>query len=473
MESIKSTLPFAAKAQAIDQASHPPLDHEGFVSDIATVPLNIFVGNVRPPVTTFKPPEADERLNDTLQLACCLSLLQDTTSPDDILDPATQTWIQATKSDPDELERLKTMATDVIRAFKRDELKDSKAVTEVVCLSPVLEKADFQYLLKEFYSGIDQSGLLDVHQLEGLAQLIQDADPGHLDADNLVKILQLLGTRLHDTHHQSPMHVYKLTLTVSHVLDAMADTGVKDLDRKKQHEPLSSYLDRLTKSSDTFLVYQAAYAYQALFCVPDDESLWKATLRRTGKVVQGVSGLVSALKGLDLNGFIGGLKDIQEGVDGASKVFQLVKTAYDRSTSLAESGQKFFECLNEGLSFKRKCAWYAALRGADVLIRDGQLAKFRKLVCEAPCRRDPPFQWGVCQRLGDLAANPVWDAETRRSAIAFLGEIYQNDMEWGQDAMIKQWILNILMQLSALSGGDMKCTSGLKNRWIMRPLGSL
>ncbi|KAF9350582.1 hypothetical protein BGX34_001142, partial [Mortierella sp. NVP85] len=393
-------------------------------------------------------------LNNTIQLTCCLGILQ--YEPDDILDIAARKWLLSTRNEQDEIDRLKTLATDVIRAFKRDEFKNAKSVTEVVYLAPVLEKDDFRYLLKEFYSGIDQSGLLDVHQLEGLAHLIQGADHGYLDTDDLVQVLKLLSTRLQDTHKQSTDHIYKLTVAVSHVLDAMTDVNVKGLNREKLHEPLSSYLNKLKESTDPYLMYQAAYAHQALLCVPDDESLWQATLRRTGKVMKGVSGLVSAARGLDLYGFIEGLGDIQKGLAGAGEIVNVVKDAYDQSLKLAKSGQEFFKCLQEGLSFSHKCAWYTALRGADTLIRDGQLAEFRKLVCEAPCRYDAAFQWGVCQRLGEVASNSMWDAETRRSAIGFLAEMYQNDEEWGDQANVKQWIVSILMKLSSLPGIEMQ-----------------
>jgi len=412
---------------------------------------------VRPPTIAFNPPEQDARLNDTIQLASCLGLLQSEYEPDDILDPAARNWLQVIKNEPDEQERLKTLATDVIRAFKRDEFKDAKSVTEVVTLAPVLENDDFRYVLKEFYSGIDQSGLLDIHQLEGLAHLVHNANSGAIDADDLVKVLSLLGTRLRDTHHQSTHHLHQLTMAVSRVLDTMADANVKGLDREKIYEPLSLYLDELKKSSDPYLVYQAAYAYQALLCVPDDESLWQATLRRGGKVIKGVSGIVSAVKGLDLNGFVDGLKDIQQGMAEAGEAIQLVKKGYDEAKSLVESGQGFFDCLKEGLSFGRKCAWYSALRGADALIREGQLASFKRLVCEAPCRRDAAFQWGVCQRLGVIAAESKWDFETRQCAIAFLGEMYRDDDVWGNQSNVKQWIVNILIQLSSLRGSEMKC----------------
>jgi hypothetical protein len=423
-------------------------------TDIATIPSYIFPENLNPPTIVFTPPEADERLHDTSQLACCLGLLQGSYTPDNILEPTTRSWLTGIEHDADEKERLKTLARDVVRAFKGEELKDSKVVAEVVYLAPVLEKDDFRYLLKELYLGIDESDLLDVHQLEGLALLIQGSDLDYLDADDLAKILGLLSMRLRGTQYQSSHHIHQLTLALSHVLDAMVDTKVGSLNREKLHEPLSSYLDGLKKSSDPYLVYQAAYAFQALQHVPDNETLWQVALQHTEKVIQGVSGLVSAVKGLDLNEFIKGLGNIQQGFRGASETFGRVKTGYDYAASLATSGQCFLDCLKEGLSFECKRAWYPALRGADTLIRDGQLASFRKLVCEAPCRRDPAFQWGVCQRLGEIAANPDWDTDTRRGAVAFLGEIYQNDAVWGKQPNVKRWILNILIHLTSQAGGE-------------------
>ncbi|KAG0234727.1 hypothetical protein BGX31_004466 [Mortierella sp. GBA43] len=426
-------------------------------TNIAMIPSHIFMENLRPAAIEFKLPEADERLSSTSQLACCLGLLKASYSPDTVLESTSRNWLQAIKKDTDEQERLKLLATEVVRAFKRDELKDAKAVAEVVYLAPVLDNDTFRDLLREFYSGIENSGLLDVYQLEGLARLMQGADLGYFHADDLVKILDLLSTRLRDTHQRSPQHVYQLTLTVSHVLDAMADTNVKDLDREKLHEPLSAYLEELKSSSDPYLVYQAAYAYQALLCVPDNETLWQATMRRTGKVVRGVSGLVSAVKCLDFNKFMDGLEDIQQGLAGVSQVAGLARTTYEDVTSLAKSGQDFMKCLKEGLSFHRRREWYSALRGADILIRDGELATFKKLVCEAPCRHDPAFQWGVCERLGEIAGNPIWSEDTRQSAVEFLGEIYQNDSVWGQQLNVKQWIISVLMQLSSSSTDALQC----------------
>ncbi|KAF9920652.1 hypothetical protein BGZ65_011054, partial [Modicella reniformis] len=123
--------------------------------NIAVVSQLIFEENVRPP--TIKLPEADERLVNTPQLACCLSLLRSSHSLDDTLEPIARNWIQAVENDLDEQERLKLLVTDVIRIFKNDEHKDAKAIAEVVCLSPALEKEAFRGLLIQFYAEITKS----------------------------------------------------------------------------------------------------------------------------------------------------------------------------------------------------------------------------------------------------------------------------------------------------------------------------
>jgi hypothetical protein len=275
---------------------------------------------VNPSAIAFAPPQADERLSDIRQLASCLSLLPSRSS-DHTLEPTAREWLQTVENDIDEQERLRMLTTEVIRGFVNDELKDAKAIAEVMCLAPVLDQQSFRFLLGQFYSGVEQSDLLNINHLQGLADLIHGADPGYLDSDDLVKILELFSTRLEGTHRQSSTYIYQLTLAISHVLDAMADSKVNGLDREKLHTPLGSYLEKLRGSSDPYLVYQAAYAYQALQYVPDNETPWQAALRRTEKVIQGVSGLVSAVKGFDLNGFIEGLGEIQQGMVGICSIY--------------------------------------------------------------------------------------------------------------------------------------------------------
>ncbi|KAG0003082.1 hypothetical protein BGZ79_001736 [Entomortierella chlamydospora] len=376
----------------------------------------------------------------------------DTTSMfDDTFTQKERQWIQITAADENELARLNTLATEMTRNFIKDELKDAAIVSEIVSFASVLNQQNFKLLLEKFLQGIGNSLLEKRYLLEGLAQMMQRATRGYLEKDDLVKILQLLNTRLNDIHLESNEPIYQLTRTVSHVLDAMVDSDVKHLKRELLHEPLSAHLKSSQESSDPYLVYQTAYAFQALQYVPDDETFLQAALRRTGKVAKGVSGIVSAMKSLDLCRLFESLQNIQQGLTGTLEFVGLMKDAYTQVASLAESGKAFLACLQEGFSFDRKSAWYPALRAADTLLQNGQLVEFKELACQVACRRDPAFQWGLCERLGQLATNA--DPYTRQGAVAFLGELYKNDVAWGQHVSIKQWILKILIHLSDSSVG--------------------
>ncbi|KAG0208213.1 hypothetical protein BGX28_000740 [Mortierella sp. GBA30] len=439
--------------------SHQPFPHakdRSHRNDVAHVPSGIFSQNVAKPEAKHDLPKPGARITDTPQLAYCLALLSKTTSlqspsaadPDEPLDEVQRAWIEAKAKDTDEQDRLHSLGSRLIAAFISDNFNDPATVAEVVYLAPVLDQSLFRRLLGDIIRNIEQSTLLEFTLLEGLVQVVQNAGPGCLLADDLVKILETLSTRLQGIHGQSTKHPHQLSLAVSRVLDAMADCEVKGLNREQLHAPLSAYLDGLKSSSDPYLVYQAAYAYQALQYVPDDETPLQGVLRRTRVVVKGASGLVSAVKSLDLNGFIDGLSSLQEGFE---EVYHVAINGYEVVNSLIESGKGLLDSLKEGLSFSQKRAWYPALRGIDALLRYGRVAEFKKLVCEASCRRDPAFQCGLSQRLGEIAVNPLWQANTRRSAVDFLVELYKNDVQWGRHASVKHWILNILIQLTNMS----------------------
>ncbi|KAF9968082.1 hypothetical protein BGZ70_006744 [Mortierella alpina] len=210
---------------------------------------------------------------------------------------------------------------------------------------------------------------------------------------------------------------------------------------------IAQLIQNARDQSDLYLVYYAAYAYQALQYIPNDESSLQSIMRRARVVVSGISGVVSAVKGLDLIKFVEGLEEIQDGLAGA---YQVVKIGVAKAVELVENGAGLLDSLKQGFIFGQKCAWYPALRGSDTFIRHGQLAQFKQLVCEAPCRRDAAFQLGVCQRLGEVAADTRWDDSTRQQAVAFLCELYRDDAEWGKQASYKKWILTVLVRLTKL-----------------------
>ncbi|KAF9901422.1 hypothetical protein EC991_006175 [Linnemannia zychae] len=474
--SLKTSVPTAVQPPLktlVAVATQPVPTRSANIDTNVLVIGDFFVQDKNPPIIEYKLPEPDERLINTQQLVYCLGLLKAPPSSEDIRQNSALSWVQATRNNEDEQERLNALTTNLVRAFIRDELKGPTVIAEIACIAPFLNRDDFRCLMELFIGSIEKSTLLDIHSLEGLAKLVQGANEGYIEADDLVKILGVLNTRLQATHTQTQSYIYQLMLAVSCVLDAMADCKVEGLDRVTLHECLSGYINELKGSADPHMVYLAAYAFQALECVPDNESPWQATKRRTGNVLQGVFSLVKAVKGLDIDSFLQGIQHIEDGLDGAIKVFQTLQDGYDNVTALVESGQDLFEALRDGLSFNRKCSWYSALRGIDRVLRDGQLSKFRTLVFEAPCRRNLAFQWGVCQRLGSLAANTAWDAESREDALEFLVEIYQNDAVWGHHEHIKQKILDIFLHLQQEPENGIQAFDSVTARTMLRKLGRI
>ncbi len=415
--------------------------------DSAPVSVPFFSKNLSVPViddalpVAGKPPKTLQQLANGLIL---LSLKAQVDLEKITFSEQAQAWLDETEEA--DVKRLHNLATDVVRVFIDDQIKEL-SVAQVVILAPGLSKELFNALLKRLINGIERSTLLETDLLDGLAQMIRNAAPESLDTDDLVKIVEVISERLQNTHGQSEDHLYRLTVALSRVLDAMTDY-VQDVDRERLREPLLGYLKGLRSSSNPYLVYQAAYACQALAHVPDDETPWQGTVRRGSSILKGVSGLISAVKGFDLNQIVDSLGNIADGVGGPGGVWDTIIEVHETVTSLAESGQDFVSCLKEGLTFEKKEDWYKALEGVDVLLQQRKLSDVEEFVRQVRCRQHKAFQWGLIERLGQLAANPQLDEETQLGALRFLGDLYANDALWGKSASAKKRIIQIIKELS-------------------------
>ncbi|KAF9538202.1 hypothetical protein EC957_007098 [Mortierella hygrophila] len=423
-------------------------------STLTIIPrLDVFSQNINPPAILVTLPEFGSRIDTTPQFALCIGLLPkvaDPTNqqedPSQILSSGTtsqRAWIDSMKQDPIEQERLRWLGTCMVDEFVKDTSKDSIEIAEIVLIGPVLDNEHFRRLLSCTITAFDQAMLLDVDLLQGLVQLVQSAPPKALLPDDLIKILCLLRARLQDTHQQSPIHPFHLTFALSRLLDIMAEHKVKDLDRVEAHKPLSGVLSGLKASSDPYLMYQACYAFQALQYVDNNETPLQAVLRHSTGVVDGFV-KVSATFKLDLEAVLEGLGKLQETLES---VVEVAGSVCNAACSLMESGRGTLESMREGFGSGQKRPWYAAVRAAYAFAQAGQLKDLNAFIYEAPCRRDPLFQWGTCQLLGEIASENIWDTDVRLQAIALLGELYRNDLLWGQDESVKTWMLNIIRQL--------------------------
>ncbi|KAF9298896.1 hypothetical protein BGZ88_003760, partial [Linnemannia elongata] len=457
---------YSSAASQVDSQQATPL----LMASGENRPLkDIFPENVTKPAVKTALPGLQERIERTEQLLYCNMLLpQDSVVsssfdageekvPDDsantpqepTLDEGEQKWLAEIKEDPMRQDRMKWLVMKMVEAFVVETTKDSTKIAEIVTLGPVLQREPYRKLLSSFIHDFGNSRILDINLLQGLVQLVQSTSTGFLVSDDLVKVLSLLRTHLGGTHKQSSEHSYHLTLAVSRVLDVMADHKVQDLDRVLEHEPLSAVLSGMNDSSDPYLMYQSCYAFQALQYVPDDETVLQAVLRLSTGLVDGVVKVANVLM-LDLGSVLEGLEKLHE---VAASAIEIAGTVHEGVSSLMESGRGVLESMKGGFGLGRKKPWYIAVRAAYAFIQAGQLKDLKQLIYEAPCRRDPLFQWGICQLLGEIAVDNVWAVAVRQQAIDLLGHLYKEDQEWGRDESVKTWMLTVLATLGSSSDG--------------------
>ncbi|KAG0294754.1 hypothetical protein BGZ96_000508 [Linnemannia gamsii] len=425
----------------------------------STIPrMDIFPQNIRPTAVRIDLPKLYARIDSTPQLALCMSLLHkryNAVNQQEALfsyftsmnADAQLDWVSAVKQDPIEQSQICSLGTRMVDEFAKDAFKDSVMITELVLLGPVLDNETFRSLLESVIIDFEQSTILSIDLLQGLVQLVQYAPPESLLSDDMVKMFSILRVRLHDGHHQSLEHAFHITRAVSKLLDVMAEHKVEGLDQIIEHEHISGVLSGLQGSSNPYLMYQACYAFQALQYALDDDTPLQALVRQPAEAVEGSVKISDVLK-LDLGAVLKGLGKLQEAIVSTTEP---AGTVSKDVCSLMDSGRGVLDRLKQGKDEEQKRPWYAAIIAANAFSRAGQLKHLNQLICKAPCRRDPLFQWGICELLGDIASDEIWDTTVRQQAIDLLEELYKNDAVWGQDDSVRSWMLNIIYQVGTVN----------------------
>ncbi|KAG0257823.1 hypothetical protein BGZ95_005132, partial [Linnemannia exigua] len=414
-----------------------------------------FTQNIATPTLSLVLPPPGSRFESTSQLAHCSDLLRrhlaTTTSTATIatsLDPVQQTLIKPFAHDEEEQIHVFGLVRSVVKEFVVDALKSSVSISEVVLLGPSLDQETYRRLLNCLIAEFEGARLLDIALLQGLVLIVECAKPECLIADDLIKILAVLRTRLQSTHQQSTEYPYYLVLAISRLLDVMVEGKVEDLSRVEDHEPLSVLLMQLSDNSDLYLKHQATYALQGLLHIPNDETRRDFVLRQAGNITMGLLGVASVCK-LEVGEFVEGFGQLYR---VACELQEVGAKVSEGMRSLRASGQDILTSIRSGILSGGRQLWYSALREAQEHIRNGRLADFNRLVFEAPCYRDVEFQWGICQLLGEIAVDPLWDVLVRQHAVNFLAHLYRDDTVRNpdKDKDICAYILDLLRQIDDL-----------------------
>ncbi|CAG8754376.1 32353_t:CDS:2, partial [Racocetra persica] len=285
-------------------------------------------------------------------------------------------------------EELCTLAQNIINRFAEIKPTNSKLVHEVMILShlPDSEKELYRNLIETFINKINEAILLHPPLLKGLSHIIHQANPKHLKPNDLVCILTILNEKIKNLHSQDMDLQIEMTRTLGQLFDAMADCEVQDLDYEKSYKPLYDILRELNSDNNQELVYHAKYACQALICVPNNESPWKAFLRRSNKTLQVITNLTGAVKNINPGKLAEAIKDLSKRLESIiNNAVDLVKEIQSVKEGVSDIIQNF------SLEVHRK--WYWALRFTDLFIQSHKFASLEKFVYKISCNQDDEFLW--------------------------------------------------------------------------------
>ncbi|CAG8717940.1 10996_t:CDS:2, partial [Cetraspora pellucida] len=340
------------------------------------------------------------------------------------------------------------LAQEIIERFAKRESITLESVHEVMVLShlPDVEEEIYKNLMERFIYKIKKSILLHQPLLEGLSHIISQANPKHLNPNDLVNILEILNKKFKNLHTQNKDQQIEMTRTLGRLFDVMTDCEVQDLKYEELYKPLYNTFKKLQNSSNQELAYHAKYACQALNCIPNDESPWKAFQRRGGKIILGTTKLAGAVKNIDPGKLPDAFKDLSEGFEGiinmAVELVDLVKEI--------QSAKEGVNDIKLSFSWEIQREWYRALRFTDLFIQSHKFASLEQFIYKIPCRQNDKFLWGLCVRLEQLAANYNLDIDIRKGAIDFLNNICQNKEFWSTHPKLNEWILEHI-ELKTLS----------------------
>ncbi|KAG0374855.1 Transducin (beta)-like 1 X-linked receptor 1 [Mortierella sp. AD032] len=447
------TLTFTLPSASMDGAQVLSTDDMGMAC--------MFPKNLARRVIKTKLPAPQERIEWTPQLAYSIKLIHDnrlsllssaaadgTTSEvhAPVLDESEREWIRAMGQDLPEQDHFQWLAIRIVDEFIMDPLKDSAAVAEVVVLGPVLERGTYCRLLSCFVASFGHCTIVDVTLLQGLVLLIESASPGYLVADDLMRALQMLGRRLMEQHMMSSESLYRLTSMICRLLDVTVSGSIMKFNRVINQEQLVDILDGLLDIADPILQFQGNYALQAFRYIADGEPVLQTVLRLAGGITEAE---LEAAGNHELNpaNLSDSLNNLRQ---AAGESYEVVKPILEGMEVSQPKQIAVMMRLVEDIRSGTRYEWYLALLAARTFVRDGRLADFNRTVCDAHCRDELFFQLGVCQILGEIAMDPVWDHLTRQLAVDFLSTLYKGELGWQHHNSVVQWLFAIITQASEL-----------------------
>ncbi|KAH3742964.1 NB-ARC domain protein [Pelomyxa schiedti] len=213
---------------------------------------------------------------------------------------------------------LRRLAIEIVGQFGNAPVKTKAMVDDVVSLSRVEDREVVQVLLDVFVSQIDHDPLLQVYMLEGLACILSEALTEFIPADQIVKTLNVITSKLKDLHaqQQNAERIYDTLRAVNRVLRAMWATGVCAISKEDKNSTLGVFQALKDAYSDygtleCWVASEAELAKQNLLRVADDELMLLGVAKRIGHGLMAVQSVATMVLQYDVGALVGGFEELQ------------------------------------------------------------------------------------------------------------------------------------------------------------------
>ncbi|KAJ9613093.1 hypothetical protein H2200_003034 [Cladophialophora chaetospira] len=204
-------------------------------------------------------------------------------------------------------------------------------------------------------------------------------------------VAQSLHVRLQAAVSQAEYQAaYELVQALSSVLDTMNTIKTAGLGWEALHGPLLTQLSDLRKHKEPRLAQAAAYAYQALRGIPDDESPLGKFWRHFKAISTPIATVAGAVSTMDPSKFLTALENLGELKEVIDTMVEAVKNVSDAYNDLGSA-------FRDGPTRKRR--WYLALRYTDLLINAEAFVNLKDFVDRVPCSQQKEFLCGLYAQL--------------------------------------------------------------------------
>jgi hypothetical protein len=292
------------------------------------------------------------------------------------------------------------IALEMIKQFDGEDLTSS-LVDDLVMLVNAGYPELTHKVLEKLISRIHRSVLVPSFLINGLGCAIEEASFTDLKVDDVVQILTILTDRLEKTHWPDAEKTIQELMAIVRIFNAMTGLNTKGLKRKDLHSRIYQVLDKISQSDDLDISLWANYAKQALVRIPDDESLFRCILRKSGELGATVLSLGGGVYNMNPGSLLSALMQ-----------FKKFCTYQDR-----------------------KKLWYDEIRICEWLIGKGEFEMLEKSLSTEFDTHNPYFAFTLTYRLDEYIQKQL-DHTMQKMALRLLENMFFNQDLWSVNSSL-------------------------------------